>query len=496
MIGRDERQIWRDVVRLTDECDSEVIRSVRIPILFSLWATENASFRRQAYRLFLSSGAVLPKRKVRLPEAKKGKLVFFFADNALLIMRHLLPVVLEADRRGTLGGIVSLVDLPKIKEFEGRVPMVTVNSLESHLNWKEKIGIAKESARIFNDISGILGRCDAFYASRFRNSAGEMLGYIATSLSAAKAFKILFDAWQPSCVMTPSDAWPVHYQFSHQASAAGIPSVAIQHGTTGFFCWPFASDLACVWGEIFAEEMRNFGVPQERMAVVGLPSTDKIFQHTKSSQYWQERNRPKPVCLFLSQTHGAVLEPAAFAAYRQLVIELTQRMPSIEWKVKLHPMENDTFYREMGTEVFNRLSFLPKQTSLEDAVDEADFVTTATSTAGLEAMMMDRPLIVAPATPRIRELGWWPAAGGGIYADSAEDFQRKLTKLVSDRNHWVRQLELQHAFLAKSFANQGHATESVVDLLESYPASRFPRSKKSAQHDDGVVLHSQGNGLD
>jgi hypothetical protein len=122
----------------------------------------------------------------------------------------------------------------------------------------------------------------------------------------------------------------------------------------------------------------------------------------------------------------------------------------------------------MGNDTYGRLTFHPKQISLNEAVNDADVVTTVCSTAGLESRIMGRPLIVAPATPRVQELASWPAAGGGTYACSAEDFQVQLTKLVSDRDHRAKQLNRQRAFLAKSFANPGHAAERIVDLLERY----------------------------
>ena len=87
-------------------------------------------------------------------------------------------------------------------------------------------------------------------------------------------------------------------------------------------------------------------------------------------------------------------------------------------------------------------------------------------------MIMDRPLIVAPAVPRVREIAWWPTMGGGTYACSAEEFQIQLTKLVSDRDYRAQQLDEQRKFLAKSFANRGYATERTVDLLERYSANR------------------------
>jgi lipid A disaccharide synthetase len=239
--------------------------------------------------------------------------------------------------------------------------------------------------------------------------------------------------------------------------------------------------------------MLRIGTPPERLAVVGLPSTDRMFRQNKKGLFWQERGRSQPVCLFLSQTHGNQSEPVVFAKYKELVAQIMKGTPSITWKVKLHPMENDSFYRELGADIFSRLIFHPKQVSLEEAVEDADVVTTVYSTAGLEAMIMGRPLIVAPAMRRVRELAWWPTVGGGTYADSAEDFQTQLTNLVSDRSRWAGQLEQQHTFLNKNFANQGHAAQCVVDLLERYSRHRAADTElmNSGSSESPVALQSR-----
>jgi hypothetical protein len=87
-------------------------------------------------------------------------------------------------------------------------------------------------------------------------------------------------------------------------------------------------------------------------------------------------------------------------------------------------------------------------------------------------MVLGRPLIVAPAIPNVRHLAPWPSLGGGTYADTPGDFGIQFNRLFSDVNYRAQQLEMQHTYLAKSFANQGHATERIVDLLEQYSAAQ------------------------
>ena len=229
-------------------------------------------------------------------------------------------------------------------------------------------------------------------------------------------------------------------------------------------------------GDTNVHQMRDFGAPAEKLAALGMPATDEIFRQAETTQQESTGGYRQPVCLILSNSHGSSLEPAIFDKYRQFLTEAVNLMPSVTWKVKLHPAEDGSFYRQIERSVFERLEFHPKDISLQEAVTDADVVTTIYSTAGLEAMIMDRPLIVAPLTPRVRELAPWPETGGGTYSSSAADFCAQLTKLISDQVYRTTQMDQQRQFLAKNFANCGHSAERIVDLLERY-SSHLPVSK-------------------
>jgi len=204
-----------------------------------------------------------------------------------------------------------------------------------------------------------------------------------------------------------------------------------------------------------------------------MPATDRFFLRAESAQQ-KAVSKEAPVCLLLSMTNGISAEPEIFGNYREFLAEAMRLIPSITWKVKFHPVEDDSFYRAMGDEIYGRLKFHPRDLPLELAVNDADIVTTVYSTAGMEAMVMDKPVIIAPATARVHELAWWPSMGGGTYAATAQDFQAQVTKLISDQEYRTRQIAEQRQFLSKSFANQGHAAERIVDMLEQY--SRRPQS--------------------
>ena len=465
MSEKDSQLLWQDIVQLTNDSDNECMRSLRVALLMWLRAPAGSTLR-QLRHISRSTRTLLPTRKVEFPTAKAGQFVFCFAADTPSSIRPLLPIVEEADSRGELGGIVTPYIFTEINQFAGRVPIVTTEMLTSQSDAGERIDLASGALRAYREISRTLSGYDERCARRFRRNIGTALEEIVTSLQMAKVFRSLFALWQPACVVSAGDFWPFSYQFIYQASSLRIPSVLVQHGVSDFFWCPFAADLYCLWGDADVEEMRRYGAPAEKLAAVGMPAMDEVFRRGETVRDVPVCNDRLPVCLVLSNTHGSAFEPAVFNEYGRFLAEAVQSMPSVTWKVKLHPAEDDSFYRKMGASVFDRLLFHPKGTSLADAVADADIVTTIYSTAGLEAMIMNRPLIIAPLSARVRELAPWPAAGGGMYVASAVDFRDHFSKLVSSHDYKIEQMKRQNSFLANHFANHGSAATSIVDLLE------------------------------
>jgi hypothetical protein len=357
-----------------------------------------------------------------------------------------------------------------LADFAEAVPIITEQELVGQLSIPERLRIVARLARVYKEIVAALSQhLPGFRLAGRRASLVQMVG---VSVIYASIFKRFFERWAPDCIVSTSDFWPFQHQLCCQGKLRHVPSVVIQHGTIDYIWWPFAADLCCLWGDAHIDQLKSLGAPANRLTVAGMPATDKFFRRNKTGPNREVNNRVRPVCLILSMTNGRSAEPDIFRIYRQFIIEVINLIPFVTWKVKLHPVETDSFYRGLGDSLYDRLTFHPSSMSLEEAVNDADVVTTIYSTAGLETMVMNRPLIVAPASARVQELAWWPTAGGGTYATSAQEFEDQLTKLTSDQNYRRRQLEAQHGFLVKSFANQGHASERIVDLLETYSRQR------------------------
>jgi hypothetical protein len=476
MIETTRTALWQAIVAATEDL-GPVATSLRIP-LWDEFRQRPRAFRKKVRAIGYICGQFLKAPRKGAKRLPKGRVLFCLPHRTPSNLNNFLPVAREALRRGMLGGILTGPDLSsELREFVGVVPVVSGEEIAREFGVVDRLRLAVQVAKSYKQITSALARhLTGFRLSGRRTMLVQML---VGSVLSGELCKRLLDEWSPDSVISTSDFWPLEHQLCRQASARGIPSLIIQHGTIDYIWWPFVADFYLMWGQAHVDQMLNIGAPADRLKVLGMPATDKLFARTGVEQHVEVKKDALPVCLLLSMTNGISAEPEIFRSYREFLAEALKLIPFVTWKVKFHPVENDSFYREMGDALYERLVFHPKSMSLEDAVNDADIVTTVYSTAGMEAMVMDRPLIVAPYSPRIQELAWWPAMGGGKYARSAEEFQEQLRKLISDPSYRARQLAEQREFLSKSFANQGHAAERIVDLLEQYTGQRRPSQSQS-----------------
>jgi hypothetical protein len=84
----------------------------------------------------------------------------------------------------------------------------------------------------------------------------------------------------------------------------------------------------------------------------------------------------------------------------------------------------------------------------------------------MQAMMLQKPLIVLNLSSLAGPPVTWPTQGGGIYIKTAGEFKKALERLTNDKDYVCSLLASQDEFLNKTFANKGKAACAIVDFLE------------------------------
>jgi CDP-glycerol glycerophosphotransferase (TagB/SpsB family) len=229
--------------------------------------------------------------------------------------------------------------------------------------------------------------------------------------------------------------------------------------------WPAYAETLLIWGPVFQQKLQSLGAPVNRLRICGMPAADSLFNRFQN-QSSKAANSAAPVCLVFSHAHDRSEEPATFAAYARFLQEAILLLPRVQWRIRLHPAEDDSFYRGLGLAGHSRVQIQSRNISLDEAVAEADVVCTIRSTAGLQAMMMWRPVIVLDLTAGDECSVWWPLHGGGLAVKNSEEFKMAFDQLVDNSGFRDSLLKSQQEFLDKSFANKGNAAAAIVDYLE------------------------------
>lgn len=226
-----------------------------------------------------------------------------------------------------------------------------------------------------------------------REQAGALFRPLAW---AARGFSASWRRDPPSLVLVPSDGPPLQHLLTDLARLHGIPSVLLCHGLPASYSFPMEnrnSSHLMVWGEGEAAGFAEVAAGRGRESVViGNPCFDRYA------------GRPRPqngartaIRRVLVLTHPVVLldfiasdsDPERHAAG---ILQMLAAHPQFEVTVKLHPAESMTFYNRCFAESFPGVRFVLNQ-PMEACIEETDLMIGSFSTALLEAMILEKPIL-------------------------------------------------------------------------------------------------------
>lgn len=463
---------WELILRLCQEANDDVITSVRVALLNDLSTPEPFQSGSHARHLLATLKPFfsrdLTSRSTGRPRKNLPLILIPYASGSNL--GHLAPVAREAKRRGLLGLIVAGESL-RPAQLDGFDNIVSEIALWHAARKRGVAGILKSAREKFKRIVEIFEQLNPPGARRVRENHGWIFRNLVASQAMSEGFGALLEEWQPSCVLSTSDYWPVEFQLFTHARRLGIPNAMIQHGELNdVIVWPTHAETFLAWGPMFQEKLLARGAPVERLRTCGMPSADALFNRFQQLQP-KATNADDPVCLFFSSAHDRVEDPATYIAFARFFKSVIPLVPRLQWRIRLHPAEDDSFYRELGLIGHPQIQIQPRDIPLEDAVAAADFTCTIRSTAGLQSMMMQRPLVVIDVVPNTECSVWWPLHGGGLAAKTPQDFVTYCSRLTGDPEFRAAVLNSQREFLGRAFANKGHAAAAVVDYLAEHTLS-------------------------
>lgn len=249
------------------------------------------------------------------------------------------------------------------------------------------------------------------------------------------------------------------------AHQLGIPSLRVEQlfgedrsGIEGPL--PPVTRHACMH-EYVKETLIRRGAQPDRVVVTGQPQFDMVLRRNpKAEAYLLQRIGAveKPIVVVGTQ-------PGISSATLEEVIATIRNMPQCKWVVKTHPSESsqryESFFSALALKEISVIGHEPEHFYATDLLRLSSCLITEFSTLGLEAALMDRPVITLNMSGNIEPV---PYAELGLAV--------RVTNRGS-LGHVLRDI-LENGPIAQSlretrrrWTTDGKATLRVVDLIRS-----------------------------
>ena len=278
------------------------------------------------------------------------------------------------------------------------------------------------------------------------------------------AIQSIFESFEINSVLTISTIVWMDCALNLIARANRIPSFTLQHGLIlerDLYCHiPVSATKKLVWGKANQEWYQNFGYPESRLAVIGSPRFDVIFNRKwcgKAGLCKMLAIEPPPkIAVYATGTDMETIVP--------IVLQGLEKLDEVFLIVLLHPSESSLLekYQKL-TEGFARCKVVRfGHISLYDALSGADFFITHCSTAGLEAMLFKLPVITVEPSPPPFSYG---DSGASVKVTTASELHQSIYQLIHNESYRLSVIRQYQNFLARHCLPDGLASRRLFDEI-------------------------------
>lgn len=323
----------------------------------------------------------------------------------------------------------------------------------------------------------------------------------------------LLDEYSPSAVVVGHDhAVPNNY-IVQQARRRGIPSVLLQDGVmrnepgtiprTERLIKSLAGiplrygqggcTRVAVWGSKAREYFLAVGVSPENVRIVGCPRFDRVLTGEELSDPRASSVLP-PVNRRIVYLAGGEVKFGIMTAGEHNTIllamlraqrELNAVCTNTDLVIKLHRDDDlagtRDFLRSNGGE--DSCTVMQSEVDLYALLSTCDVAVTFSSTAGLEALLLNKPLILFNPTTR-PDLVDYVQGGGALGARTADELKSRLCDILTNREFLSVVSREKNDYLTSQLGVlDGCATSRVANLVVSLmPSELQSRLSTPASH--------------
>lgn len=313
-----------------------------------------------------------------------------------------------------------------------------------------------------------------------RDLAGTLLLQLPWAIRSYEEMATALLALRPAalCLYAESSGWGRAALAA--ARAAGVPSLGIQHGILypTYYSYTHAPDeAACPLPDrtaVFGESARRLLVglgryPPESLVVTGSPKFDELARSAATADRAALRSslgasKQEPVVVVASRFRGIRQTHQSIGSAFPALVRALEALPGVLCLVKPHPAEPAAPYeavlRELGA---RRVRVLSPASDLMELLLAADALVTVESLAAVEALVLDRPVLILNMPTNLREM---VDQGVALGVRAGEDPASALRDLLFDAEIRGRLEAARRIYLSDAAHGvDGQATKRILALV-------------------------------
>jgi CDP-glycerol glycerophosphotransferase (TagB/SpsB family) len=250
------------------------------------------------------------------------------------------------------------------------------------------------------------------------------------------------------------------------ARSEGIPSYCLQHGAImgeeAYF--PVFATKQVVYGKYEEDWYLQKGSSESQIEIVGHPRFDDIFNRT----YMDKKELFKTLKIDLTTK---VIFIATQPFKTSFYIELTEKLvkdKNITVIIKPHPWEKGRNLVEEYirlSKLYPNVKYITNEVNMYDVILHANLVVISNSTVGLEAMLLDIPVVVYKSLLEDRDYKYYDSLDW-IVNQSMEDILSTVKKVLNDSSQSNLAKELRRKFINENYPQEA-CTKKLINLIQS-----------------------------
>ncbi|WP_314347420.1 hypothetical protein [Fusobacterium massiliense] len=206
-------------------------------------------------------------------------------------------------------------------------------------------------------------------------------------------------------------------------------------------------DYVCVLSEITKKNLELYKI--NKIFVTGNPSFDKTLRFFGERKIKEKAKEENITICYLTQKH-----PENMLIMRKLIKFIKEK--KINLIIKTHPNEKiEDYMKELDSKVNRKIQI--ENLNLYENISKSDIVITIFSTAGLEAAILDKP-VVAKKTPDVP----FEKLGIGLEYENISEIEEKINKILNNKENINEKLK----GARDKFRPQKKAGEQIKEIVE------------------------------